>query len=103
MNIGSSIASIFPYVYFLLFLCRAPAETPVRILNASMFESPPRTFELPSYACALAQQFVDAPSPPYSRPCHVADHVLKFLDVEAGEGVESDGEDSGDEDSSTSN
>ena len=55
-----------------------------------MFSSPPKTFELPSYAAELANLLAEAPSPPPSPIRPFNNLVLDFLDIEAEEGEDSD-------------
>ena len=64
---------------------------PPRILNAEMFSSPPKPFDLPSYAGGLAHVFVEAPSPVLVRTRRYNSKVLDFVDVEAIQSDESDG------------
>ena len=55
-----------------------------------MFLSPPKTFELPSYAAELANLLAEAPSPPPSRTRLFNNLVLDFLDIEAEQGEDID-------------
>ena len=63
--------------------CRAFPPKPRRILTASMFFNPPKTFDLPSYAEGLAQVFSNVPSPirHHSRPYNP--NVVAFIDFKA--------------------
>ena len=56
---------------------------PPRILNAEMFSSPPKPFDLPSYAGGLAHVFAEASSPVPVRTRPYNSRVLDFFDVEA--------------------
>ena len=53
--------------------------------NAHLYNSPPSTFSLPSYAEHLAQGFIAAPSPilPTNTRRRFNKKVLKFIDIEA--------------------
>ena len=42
---------------------RVSLSRPLRILNAEMFSSPPKSFYLPSYARGLVHVFAEASSP----------------------------------------
>ena len=64
---------------------------PPRILNAEMFSSPRKPFDLPSYAGGLAHVFAEAPSPVPVRTRRYNSRVLDFIDVEARQSDESDG------------
>ena len=64
---------------------------PPRILNAKMFSSPSKPFDLPSYAGGLAHVFAEAPSPVPVRTRRYNSRVLDFVDVEAEQSDESDG------------
>ena len=64
---------------------------PPRILNAEMFSSPPKPFDLPSYTGGLAHVFVEAPSPVPVCTRRYNSRVLDFVDVEAGQSDETDG------------
>ena len=64
---------------------------PPCILNAEMFSSPPKPFDLPSYARGLAHVFAKAPSPVPIRTRRYNSRVLDFVDVEARQSDESDG------------
>ena len=74
---------------------RVSPPRPPRILNAEMFSSPPKPFDLPSYAGGLAHVFAKAPSPvPVPVPVRTRRYnsrVLDFVDVEARQSDESDG------------
>ena len=61
------------------------------MLNAEMFSSPPKPFDLPSYAGSLAHVFAEAPSPVPVRTRRYNSRVLDFVDVEAKQSDESDG------------
>ena len=53
------------------------------MLTASMFFSPQKTFDLPSYAEGLAQVFSNGPCPvcPHNRPYNL--NVVAYIDLEA--------------------
>ena len=70
---------------------RVSPSRPPRILNAEMFSSPPKPFDLPSYARGLAHVFAEAPSPVRVRTRRYNSRVLNFVDVEARQSDESDG------------
>ena len=72
------------------FMFRVQNESPVRVLNADMFATPPLTFELPSYPAKLAYHLAETPSPPPSCTCPFNKVVLDFLDIEAKHGKDSD-------------
>ena len=70
---------------------RVSPPRPPHILNAEMFSSPPKPFDLPSYVGGLAHVFAEAPSPvPVCTRCYNS-RVLDFVDVEARQSDESDG------------
>ena len=70
---------------------RVSPQRPTHIFNVEMFSTPPKPFNLPSYAKGLAQVFAEAPSPvPVHTQCYNST-VLDFVDVEAKQGDESDG------------
>ena len=71
-------------------MCRVHIESPIRVLNADMFATPSKTFELPHYASELANVLAEAPSPPPSPIRPYKKPILVFLDIEAEEGEESD-------------
>ena len=62
---------------------RVSPPRPPRILNAEMFSSPLKPFDLPSYAGGLAHVFAEAPSPVLVRTRRYNSRVLDFVDVEA--------------------
>ena len=64
---------------------------PPHILNAEMFSSSPKPFDLPSYAGGLVHVFAEAPSPVPIRTRRYNSRVLDFVDVEARQSDESDG------------
>ena len=70
---------------------RVSPPRPLRILNAEMFSSPPKPFDLPSYAGGLAHVFAEASSPIPVRTRRYNSRVLDFVDVEARQSDESDG------------
>ena len=70
---------------------RVSPPRPPRVLNVEMFSSPPKPFDLPSYAEGLAHVFAEAPSPVPVRTRRYNSRVLDFVDVEAGQSDESDG------------
>ena len=70
---------------------RVSPPRPLRILNAEMFSSPPKPFDLPSYARGLVHVFAEAPSPVPVRTQRYNSRVLDFVDIEAGQSDESDG------------
>ena len=70
---------------------RVSPPRPPRILNAEMFSSPPKPFDLPSYAGGLAHVFAEAPSPVPVCTRHYNSRVLDFVDVEARQSDKSDG------------
>ena len=70
---------------------RVSPPRPPRILNAEMFSSPPKPFNLPSYAGGLAHVFAEAPSRVLVCTRHYNSRVLDFVDVEARQSDESDG------------
>ena len=70
---------------------RVSPPRPPRILNTEMLSSPPKPFDLPSYAGGLAHVFVEAPSPVPVRTRRYNSRVLDFVDVEAKQSDESDG------------
>jgi hypothetical protein len=57
-----------------------------------MFSSPPKPFELPPYASAMADCFAKAGSPPPPRIRHFSLETQNLFLLEANEGVESDRE-----------
>ena len=61
---------------------RVSPPRPPRVLNAEMFSSPPKPFDLPSYAGGLAYVFAEAPSPVPVRTRRYNSRVLDFVDVE---------------------
>ena len=70
---------------------RVSPPRPPRILNAEMFSSPPKPFDLLSYAGGLAHVFAEAPSPVLVCTQHYNSRVLDFVDVEPRQSDESDG------------
>ena len=70
---------------------RVSPPRPPCVLNAEMFSSPLKLFDLPSYAGGLAHVFAEAPSPVPVRTRRYNSRVLDFVDVEAGQSDESDG------------
>ena len=70
---------------------RVSPPRPPRVLNAEMFSSPPKPFDLPSYAGGLAHVFAEVPSPVPVCTRRYNSRVLDFVDVEAGQSDESDG------------
>ena len=70
---------------------RVSLPRPPRIFNAEMFSSPPKPFDLPSYAGGLAHVFAEAPSPVPVRTRRYNSRVLDFVVVEARQSDESDG------------
>ena len=58
---------------------RVSPPRPPRILNAEMFSSPPKPFDLPSYAGGLALVFAEAPSRVPVRTRHYNSRVLVLL------------------------
>ena len=70
---------------------RVSPPRPPRILNTEMFSSPPKPFDLPSYARGLAHVFAEAPSSIRVRTRRYNSRVLDFVDVEARQSDESDG------------
>ena len=70
-------------------MCRVNIESPIRVLNADMFATPSKTFELPQYASELANLLAEAPSLPPS-PIRPYKPLSVFLDIEADVGEESD-------------
>ena len=70
---------------------RVSPPRPPRILNAEMFSSPPKPFDLPSYAGGLAHVFAEAPSLVPVRTRRYNSRVLDFVDVEARQSDKSDG------------
>ena len=56
-----------------------------------MFSTPPKPFNLFSYAGGLALVFAEAPSPIPVRIRRYNSRVLDFVDVEARQGDKSDG------------
>ena len=70
---------------------RVSPPRPPRILNAEMFSSHPKSFDLLSYAGGLAHVFAEAPSPvPVCIRCYNS-RVLDFVDVEPRQSDKSDG------------
>ena len=70
---------------------RVSPPRPPHILNAELFSSPPKPFDLPSYAGGLAHVFAEVPSPVPVRTRRYNSRVLDFVDVEAKQSDESDG------------
>ena len=64
--------------------------SPIRVLNADMFATPLKSFDLPSYAAELANVMAVAPSPSPSPPRHLINEVSAYVDIEAEEGEDSD-------------
>ena len=62
------------------------------VLRRGMFLSPPRPFELPPYASAMADCFAKAESPPPHRVRHFSRETRNFFLLESNEGEESDRE-----------
>ena len=54
-------------------------------VNSDLYNSPPSTFSLPSYAEGIAQEFIRAPSPiiPDITRYRYSDGVFRLLDIEA--------------------
>ena len=63
--------------------CRVLPPRPRRVLTASMFFSPPKTFNLSPYAEGLAQVFSNAPSPIRHQCRPYNPNVTAFIDLEA--------------------
>ena len=70
---------------------RVSPPRPPRILNTEMLSSPPKPFDLPSYAGGLAHVFAEASSLVPIRTRRYNSRVLDFVDVEARQSDESDG------------
>ena len=70
---------------------RVSSPRPPHILNTEMFSSPPKPFDLLSYAGGLAQVFAEAPSPIPVCTRRDNSRVLDFVDVEPRQSDESDG------------
>ena len=66
-------------------------QRPPCILNAEIFSTPPKPFNLPSYARGLLHVFTKAPSPVPVCTRRYNSRVLDFVDVEARQGDKSDG------------
>ena len=64
---------------------------PPRILNAEMFSSPSKPFDLLSYAGGLAHVFAETPSRVPVCTRRYNSRVLDFVDVEPRQSDESDG------------
>ena len=62
---------------------RVSPPRPPHILNAEMFSSPLKSFDLLSYAGGLAHVFAEAPSPVPVRTRRYNSRILDFVDVEA--------------------
>ena len=62
------------------------------VLRRGMILSPPRPFELPPYASAMADCFAKAKSPPPHRVRHFSRETRNLFLLEANEGEESDRE-----------
>jgi hypothetical protein len=62
------------------------------VIRRDIFSSPPKPFELPPYASALADCFAKAESPPPPRVRHFSRGLRNFFLLEANEGDESDRE-----------
>ena len=69
---------------------REPAD--VAVIRGDMFSSPPKPFELPPYASAMADCFAKAESPPPPRVRHFSRGTRNLFLLEANEGEESDRE-----------
>jgi hypothetical protein len=69
---------------------REPAE--VAVIRRDMFSSPPKPFELPMYASAMADCFAKAESPSHPRVRHFSRGTQNLFLLEANEGEESDRE-----------
>jgi hypothetical protein len=80
------------HLVYNIFACgfRVPGENGV--LRRGMFLSPPRPFELPPYASAMADCFAKAESPPPHRVRHFSRETRNFFLLESNEGEESDRE-----------
>jgi len=62
------------------------------VLRRGMFSSPPKPFEFPPYASAMADCFAKAVFPPPPRVCHFSHGTRNLFLLEANEGEESDRE-----------
>jgi hypothetical protein len=62
------------------------------VIRRNIFSSPPKPFELPPYASALADCFANAESPPPPRVRHFSRETRNLFLLEANEGDESDRE-----------
>jgi hypothetical protein len=66
---------------------REPTEN--AIIRPCMFSSPPKLFELPPYASAMADCFAKAESPPPPRERHFSRGMQNLFLLEANEGDDS--------------
>jgi hypothetical protein len=64
----------------------------VGVIRRDIFSSPPKPFELPPYASAMAECFAKAESPPPPRVRHFSIETRNLFLLEANEGEESDRE-----------
>jgi hypothetical protein len=62
------------------------------VIRRDIFSSPPKPFELPPYASAMADCFAKADSPPPPRIRHFSHELRNLFLLEANEGDESDRE-----------